>query len=155
LEGEVRIEPVAADAVKVIGRVGKAVVRGETGRILAAAGAWERTSEDVHADHDRRRNEKDAVRQAEADRYDDWLRDVLAGEPVVVDVIEGQAESAGLRWRPDRNHPGASVSEAAARLRAFAVVPSDTRDSSGAWRWTLQGVDGYVAVGSNTMAGMR
>jgi len=110
------------------------------GEILEAAGGFDEDAHEPGAAAARRTR----AREADRDRYDDWLREELAPGPVPSDEIKARAKDAGMRWQGDVNAFGATVREAGARVGVMPVVPEDDRRAP--WRWALGHVEGFVVV---------
>ncbi len=163
LSGEVRIEPVAG-GVRIVGLGGKRNVDGATGEILAAAGAWTRTREQVEQDRALRVVRDEERRQEARDRVDQWLRGQLANGPAAREKVMQAAREAGI---PFAGSGDTSVYEARKRLDVRVVhrlVRLDSgrvleRDTSADY-WALPGgwseeewveYDGPV----DSLAGMR
>jgi hypothetical protein len=81
--------------------------------LLADPEGWERRREQAMRES---RDRGDAQRRAEIAKYDTFLRERLAGGPVLLTVIEREGAKAGLRRHPDSNYAHRSLDESADRL---------------------------------------
>jgi hypothetical protein len=135
VDGAFRIEVLDEDRVRVVGTRGrerKKVLQGETGRLLAAGGPWERSREQVQGEQKAINTRKAEELRAACDQVDGWLRDFLAEAPAVRDRVFAEAEAAGFPIHPSPKHRGASLLEARGRLE---ILPLETRDGSGVAFW--------------------
>lgn len=159
----IRIEPQEdGETVRVVGPSGKRAITGDTGRILALAGPWERTSAEATAEQREKMREQEAALQAERDEVDDFLRELLKDGPAARERIIAAAEEAGIPVRSTPNARGASLLDVRKRL---GCLPLETRDGSKTPFWSLPDVpwneDAFtlyqaeIERGAGAGAGMR
>lgn len=157
-----RIEPKDDETVEVVGPSGRRTITGDSGRILALAGPWERTSKEATAIQRERMREKEAELQAERDEVDAWLRDQLANGPKPRDRIVAEAREADITVRSTNNTKGRSLQDARKRL---GCLPLETMDGSNTRFWALPDLPydedafrvygGEFTRGAGAGAGMR
>lgn len=120
--------------------------------LLGDAEGWEARG---RTKHNKRRDQGDAARRSEIERYDVWLQ-IRVSEPALVDALRRQSKQAGLRFDRDASHPGQSIREAADRLGVIGVEKS----SDGPVWWALPGAwdearFSLLATSRRSLAGLR